>query len=111
MEEIGDYVFFEKEICDYCNMNVGRGILFTAFMNVWPERLPVKRKDLAVYTSRIVSNLIVNEVLKEVDKNDCQENVYGYYEVLKQVNSVNVEELKNKKMRKSGISYKILDME
>jgi hypothetical protein len=76
-------------------------------MNLWPSHIPVLKKDLAVYTSEILGTLITKGIIKEISKD--RENVYGYYHIFYHDNLVYVP--KNGKMRKSGVSYKFLDIQ
>ncbi len=76
-----NYIKFVKNIYSYCDENIGEKILFPFFMYFWPEiDCTVEKRDLAFYTSKIVSRLILKGALKEISKSF--DNVYGMYEIL-----------------------------
>jgi len=73
---------FEKKGYSYCDENVGDKSLFPFFMDFWPhEDYLIRKRNLAVITSKIVENLINKKVLKEIPVEFG--NGYGFYEVLK----------------------------
>lgn len=77
-----DYIKFVRKIYSFCDDNIGEKVLFPFFMNCWSEiDCTIEKKDLAVHTSKIVSKLISENILKEVPKNFY--NAHGMYEVLK----------------------------
>ncbi len=78
-----NYTKFVRKIYSSCDNNIGKKVLFPFFMNCWPEELTLEKKDLAIHTSKIVSRLISNKILKEVPKEKDFYNVYGMYEILK----------------------------
>jgi hypothetical protein len=75
------YSEFEREIYSYCDANSGKKILFPAFMNLWNGENYICKKDLAVLTSKIISDLEGVRVLVEVRKPKRLESPYGYYRV------------------------------
>lgn len=75
-----DYIKFVRGVYSYCDNHIGEEVLFPLFINCWPEEIIIKKKDLVIYTSKIVSKLISEDVLKEVPKGF--DNVYGLYKIL-----------------------------
>ena len=72
---------FRKSVYWYCKTNTGRVVQFTIFAYLWPinERVEVvpetcirgiSPQDLVLETSRLVRELIDNEVLVEVEPPD-----------------------------------------
>lgn len=75
---------FEENIHKYCDNKIGEKILFTGFEFMWPrnstQKLP-NRQELSELTGKIIGNLICRKVLKEVEKEEGYESVYGLYEI------------------------------
>jgi len=80
---------FKEDIYRYCYANIGKEFLFTGFSHLWPlltkeeedaRKRPIVPKDLVVITSRIVNDLVKQEIIIEIPKKF--ENVYGMYKVL-----------------------------
>ena len=78
---VSNLELFRKSVYQYCRTNTGRAVQFTIFAHLWPinERVEVvpetytrgiNPQDLALETSRLVRELINNEVLVEVEPPD-----------------------------------------
>jgi hypothetical protein len=77
------YSNFEKEICIFCDENVGAKGLFSVFLNLWDEKKPFSKKNLIGLTEKIINDLIKQEILTEIEKPEELESPYGYYEILR----------------------------
>ena len=81
---------YREEIYEYCEKNIGKGVLFPNFTILWPiqkknydKRDDITPKNLAILTSEILQELSKEGILREVEKPEGLEFIpYGFYKIL-----------------------------
>jgi len=74
---------FYKDICMYCDNNIGEQVLFTAFSHLWNSSEQIIPQKLADLTSRILNNLEDRSIIREIRKSEKRfYDFYPMYEIL-----------------------------
>jgi hypothetical protein len=91
-----EFFEFEKRVYEYCDENIGRTVLFTAFDFLWPipkenseNSYLISKKELKEGTSKLLDILTKKKIIKEVEKPEGLEySIYPLYEILPHKNLV-----------------------
>jgi len=75
---------FRENIYRYCDDNVGKKLLSTAFTNFWRQSIQeISPQGLVNKTGGIIDDLVKERVLREVRKPHNFDDIpYGIYEIL-----------------------------
>jgi hypothetical protein len=97
-----EYIHFVREIYSYCDRHIGEEALFPVFVNLWHENGEesyIAKKDLAVFTSNIISHLLDKKVLSVIHSNTSPKDAYGFYKILPHEDLMRYNPLIDKKMK------------